>query len=107
MTALERIQSVPDWIIVAAAVVLGVAVIWSKVIQPTIRAGKDVHEGVVFVQMMMRPNGGSSVIDRLDRLERRVAELAQTNAEEDRYGKRYGPDATEIAEAINDEETPE
>jgi hypothetical protein len=82
---------VTEWSIALTAIIAAVAALWKA-------AGvvRSIRDGVDFVQSMMRPNGGSSVIDRLARLELRVEGLARTNAAEDVVGRRYGPDNHEI-----------
>ena len=61
-----------QWIITAAAVVTAVGVIWRKGILPMYRFVKKLEQHVMFVQEQMTPNGGSSLRDSVNRIEKRV-----------------------------------
>jgi hypothetical protein len=82
---------VTEYAVALTAIIAAVAALWKA-----IGVVRTIRDGVDFVQSMMKPNGGSSVIDRLARLEIIVNRLAQTNAREDVPGRRYGPDNHEI-----------
>lgn len=56
---------------VIAAVVLAIGVIWRSVVRPVMRFGHQVQDTL----KELKPNGGSSMRDAIDRLERRMSAL--------------------------------
>lgn len=87
---LERLLNAPEWIIVAGAVVAALSVIWRKVVLPVrdfiqrVKRFMDRTETAVsWVEEQMKPNGGSSLVDKVNML------LAH-DAERDVVGRRYG-----------------
>lgn len=62
---------VVDGLIKLAAVVAAVALIWNKVILPPIRFGRRVEDAL----QQLKPNGGSSLRDAVDRIEGRVTSI--------------------------------
>lgn len=61
-----------QWIITAAAVVTAVGVLWQKGILPIYKFAKKMEQHVAFVEEQMTPNGGSSLRDSINRIEKRV-----------------------------------
>jgi hypothetical protein len=63
-------------IVTGAAVLVAMGVIWRYLILPPIRLFKRLEKAVMMVEREMRPNGGSSLRDSNDRLERVVGEVS-------------------------------
>ena len=55
----------------AAAVIVASGVLWRGVIRPVVRFGHQVQDTL----KELKPNGGSSMRDAIDRLERRMSAL--------------------------------
>jgi hypothetical protein len=55
----------------AAAIIISAGVIWRMVVRPVVRFGHQVQETL----KELKPNGGSSMRDAIDRLERRMSAL--------------------------------
>lgn len=62
---------VVDGLIKLAAVVAALALIWNKAILPPIRFGRRVEDAL----QQLKPNGGSSLRDAVDRIEGRVTSI--------------------------------
>jgi hypothetical protein len=75
---------VTEYAIALTAIIAAGAAIWKAV-----GVVRNIRDGVDFVGSMMRPNGGSSVIDRLERLEVDVSVLLKHDRDRDQPGKRY------------------
>lgn len=63
-------------ILTVAAVIVALGVIWRYLILPPIRLFKRLEKAVLLVEKEMRPNGGSSLRDSTDRLERIVGQVS-------------------------------
>jgi hypothetical protein len=57
----------------AAAIVVSAGVLWRGVIRPVMRFGHQVQDTL----KELKPNGGSSMRDAIDRLERRMTALEE------------------------------
>lgn len=66
-----------QWSITAGAVVTAWAAIWRFVLQPVIRWGRKLETAVDFVHEQMINNGGSSLRDAIDRIERRLVDVEE------------------------------
>ena len=102
----DSLQIIPNGVIVAGAVVAAVGVIWRKVVVPVrdwLRAFKAwmarIDTATTWVDHQMKPNNGSSLVDKVDRtvdrvekLTANVALLLDHDAERDTTGRRYGPE---------------
>lgn len=98
-------EGIPNTVIVAGAVLAALAVIWSKAVVPVrdwvrrFKAWMDrIEVGIGWVDTQMRPNGGSSLVDKVnatvvavEELNTSVAMLLRHDAERDTPGHRYGP----------------
>lgn len=61
-----------QYVITAAAVVTAIGVLWQKAILPIYNFAKKMEQHVAFVEEQMTPNGGSSLRDSINRIEKRV-----------------------------------
>ena len=93
---------VTEWAVALAAFITALGVLWRKVIVPCrqffrrFRAWMDRTETAIdWVETNMRPNGGSTRVDKVDQLNAHVAMLLEHDAERDNYGLRYGPEPEE------------
>lgn len=68
-------MTVAEWIITAGAVVAAVGVIHRAVIYPIFKWGQRIENAVAHVEMNMKNNGGSSLRDAVDRIEKRLTTL--------------------------------
>ena len=105
MTVPDFLAGLPSAIIVAAAVVAACGVLWRKVVVPVrgwFRAFRDwmarIETAVTWVDHQMKPNNGSSLVDKVNRTVDKVCELSTNvallldhDAERDTTGRRYGP----------------
>lgn len=101
--------SIPNGLIITAAVVAALGVIWRKVVAPVrewmhqFKAWMTRTEtALTWVEAQMKPNGGSSLVDKVnntvekvDELTTNVALLLEHDAERDTAGRRYGPEKPE------------
>jgi len=62
-------------IIIAGAVVAALATIGTKVVRPTIRFFVRLETTMSFVEAELKPNGGGSLRDAIDKLVRRTENL--------------------------------
>lgn len=86
-----NISDAPNGVIIAGAVIAALGVIWRKAVVPVVRwfrqfkAWMDRTEtALTWVELQMKPNGGSSLVDKVNLLLRH-------DAERDTEGHRYGP----------------
>ena len=64
-------------VVLAAAVLVAIGTIWRYVIRPPIRFAKRVEQALQNVDQQLKPNGGKTLRDAVDRIEGRVANLEQ------------------------------
>ena len=95
MTVPFEAHEIPNALIVTAAVIVALGVVWQKVVVPVrdwvrkFKAWMDRTEtALTWVEAQMKPNGGSSLVDKVNLL------LAH-DAERDTPNRRYGPAPTE------------
>lgn len=95
---------ITEWTIAAAAFLTASGVVWRTAIKPTrdfIRKFKTwmtrIEESVSIVEEQMKPNSGSTVLDKvhvlehdLSQLKRDVKTLLKHDAQRDQPGLRYG-----------------
>lgn len=62
-------------IVLVGAVLAALGVIWRVVLHPTVRFFKRLETTMTFVSLEMRPNGGGSLRDAIDKLVRRTESL--------------------------------
>jgi hypothetical protein len=93
---------VPNVVIITAAVIAALGVIWRKVVVPVrgwfrqFKAWMErVETAVTEVSAETRTNGGSTLRDQVNKLNESVAMLLEHDAERDTKGHRYGPDPKE------------
>ena len=68
-------MTVAEWIITAGAVVTAVGVIHRAVVYPIFKWGHRIENAVTHVEMNMKNNGGTSMRDAIDRIEKRLTTL--------------------------------
>lgn len=68
-------MTVAEWVITAGAVVAAVGVIHRAVLYPIFKWGQRIEHAVSHVEMNMKNNGGSSMRDAIDRIEKRLTTL--------------------------------
>lgn len=68
-------MTVAEWIITAGAVVAAVGVIHRAVVYPIFKWAQRLENAVSHVEMNMKNNGGSSMRDAIDRIEKRLTTL--------------------------------
>ena len=68
-------MTVAEWIITAGAVVTAVGVIHRAVVYPIFKWGHRIENAVTHVEMNMKNNGGTSMRDAIDRIEKRITTL--------------------------------
>ena len=85
----------PNALIVAAAVLTALGIIWRKVVVPVRTFAHDVRSfhtrmttSIEWVEAQMKPNGGTSLVDKVNM-------LLQHDAARDTLGRRYGPTTDE------------
>ena len=83
---------ITEWVVAIAATVTAVGVIWRKAVVPVrdfVRGFKAwmarIETATKWTEEQMKPNGGGSLVDKVDMLLRH-------DAERDRHGMRYGDD---------------
>ena len=64
-----------QWIITAGATVGALGVIFQTLVRPVFKWAQRIEKAVCTVEMNMNNNGGSSLRDAIDRIERRIAKL--------------------------------
>lgn len=64
-----------DGLIWLSGVMIALGIIWRMVGRPALRSVRRMHEMVEWIAEQMRPNGGGSVRDSLDRMEARMTDL--------------------------------
>ena len=72
-----------DWVdrvLIFAGLLAAVGMIWRQGVRPLSRFFRRVAEGVEFVSDQMRPNGGGSMRDTLDRMETRQVNVEGVQA---------------------------
>jgi hypothetical protein len=94
----DVVQDVPNALIVVAAVVTAVGIIWRKVVTPvrgwfhSFKAWMErIEHGMTWVEAQMKPNGGGSLVDKVNM-------LLEHDAERDTAGHRYGPESPDTKE---------
>lgn len=70
-------MTVAQWIITAGGVVGALALIYRTLFQPVISWAKRIEKAVSTVEQNMMNNGGSSMRDAIDRIERRLNEVEE------------------------------
>jgi hypothetical protein len=87
--------AVTEWTIAIGATLTALGIIHRKIMRPIVhfvrrfKAWMDrVETAVTWVDQQMRPNGGTTLVDKVDR-------LLKHDAERDTEGKRYGSSAGE------------
>jgi hypothetical protein len=68
-------MTVAQWIITAGGVVGALGVIFHTVVRPVVRWAKRIEKAVSTVEQNMMNNGGSSLRDAVDRIEKRLTDL--------------------------------
>lgn len=68
-------MTVAEWIITAGAVVAAIGVIHRAVVYPIFKWAQRLENAVTHVEMNMKNNGGSSLRDAVDRIEKRLTTL--------------------------------
>ena len=105
MSVPDLLSEAPTVLVVAAAVVTACGVLWRKVVVPVrgwFRAFRDwmvrIETTIAWVDKQMKPNNGSSLVDKVNRTADKVCELSDNvallldhDAERDTTGRRYGP----------------
>lgn len=93
-------RDAPSTVIVVAAVVTAAGVIWRKVVMPIrgwfrqFKAWMErIEVGIGWVETQMKPNGGGSLVDKVNM-------LLEHDAERDMAGRRYGPKSPDTKENI-------
>lgn len=85
------------WATAIVAVITACGLIWNKVVKPIrnwLQAFKAwmirIEAATVWTETQMKPNGGSTLVDKVDKLQKQVTLLLKHDAERDTAGKRYG-----------------
>ncbi len=65
-------MTIAQWIITAGAVVGALGIIFQTLVRPVVKWAKRIENAVSVVEANMANNGGSSLRDAIDRIERRV-----------------------------------
>lgn len=68
-------MTVAQWIITAGAVVGALGVIFQTAVKPVIKWARRIEQAVTIVEQNMVNNGGSTMRDAIDRIEKRITEL--------------------------------
>jgi hypothetical protein len=64
-----------QWIITAGATVGALGIIFQTLVRPVFKWAQRIEKAVSTVEMNMSNNGGSSLRDAVDRIERRITKL--------------------------------
>jgi hypothetical protein len=64
-----------QWIITAGATVGALGIIFQTLVRPVFKWAQRIEKAVSTVEMNMSNNGGSSLRDAIDRIERRITKL--------------------------------
>jgi hypothetical protein len=82
--AIEWLLAIESWVVIAAAIVIGLGVLYSRVLRPLLKAvrsviswGQRVEAHMEYVAKEMAFNGGSSARDSIMRMEKRLIRLEQ------------------------------
>lgn len=65
-------MTIAEWIITAGAVIAAIGVIHRAVLYPIFKWAQRLENAVSHVEMNMKNNGGSSMRDAIDRIEKRL-----------------------------------
>lgn len=65
-------MTIAQWIITAGAVVSAVGIIFQTLIKPVVKWARRIENAVTVVESNMLNNGGSSLRDAIDRIEKRL-----------------------------------
>lgn len=68
-------MNMAQWIITAGGVVGALAIMFQSVVRPVLRWGRRIEQAVSTVEQNMMNNGGSSLRDAIDRIEKRLTDL--------------------------------
>lgn len=68
-------MNLAQWIITAGGVVGALAIIFQSVVRPVLRWGRRIEQAVSTVEQNMVNNGGSTLRDAIDRIEKRLTDL--------------------------------
>ena len=66
-----------QWIITAGATVGALGIIFQTLVRPVFKWAQRIEKAVSTVEMNMNNNGGSSLRDAIDRIERRVSTVEE------------------------------
>lgn len=72
MFASLTIETGADLAVAVASTLVALGIIWRYLVRPVRDAFKRVERSVVFVEAELKPNGGSSARDAIDRIEVKV-----------------------------------
>ena len=72
---MDALNEVPNWIVVTAAVLTALGVIWRKFIQPTTRMLQRIEASLKYVETEMHFNGGTTQRDAIKRIDDAVRHL--------------------------------
>ena len=76
MIAIENLLSqVPDWIVIAAAVVTAIGVIWRKAVRPFVLMMRRIERSLQYLDAEMHFNGGATARDAIRRIDEAVSGL--------------------------------
>lgn len=70
-------MEVVTWVGASAAFVTSIGILWRKVVKPIISWGMKLDRTMSFVEQQMHPNGGTSLRDSVNRIEKRLGELEE------------------------------
>jgi len=94
--------TITEWTGAIIGIITATGLTWRKVVVPVrgfVRGFKAwmsrIEAATLWTEQQMKPNGGASVVDKVDRLQRDVEMLLRHDAERDRHGMRYGDDKTD------------
>lgn len=105
LDVVDVVREFPNGVVLTAAVVVALGVIWRKVVAPvrqwfrSLKAWMERMEVALgWVDIQMKPNSGSSLTDKvnatvvaIEELRTDVRMLLEHDAERDVTGRRYGP----------------
>ena len=69
------IETVATDVGLVAAIVAAIGVIWRQAVRPVISAARRIERALEAVDKELRPNGGSSLRDAVNRIDNRTAAL--------------------------------
>jgi hypothetical protein len=70
-------MTIAQWIITAGAVVGALGIIFRTLVKPVVSWARRIEKAVSTVEQNMNNNGGSSLRDAIDRIERRLNEVEE------------------------------